>query len=305
MSFSSPSRQRDPDSTSSSTVVAVTPPLFSSDEQPHPDIEKFADPTSSTEVDTGIGDYAVETFPPPPDGGTQAWIQVICAHVTIFNTWGYINSFGLFQTYQTTLLSRPPAAISWIGSTQIFLLFFIGTFSGRLADAGYFRATFSVGLVLQLLGVFMTSVSTKYWQFFLCEGVCTGIGNGLIFCPSLAVVSTWFSTKRGLACGLAACGTATGGIVFPVLAQHLIPKIGFPWTVRVMAFIMLGLMIIPLTFTKTRLPPRRTGQIVDWAAFKELPFVLFAAGVTLCFWGLYFAFYYVSEGPSMVNEHAN
>jgi hypothetical protein len=35
----------------------------------------------------------------------------------------------------------PPSDISWIGSIQIFLLFFIGTFSGRATDAGYFRFT--------------------------------------------------------------------------------------------------------------------------------------------------------------------
>jgi MFS family permease len=232
-------------------------------------------------------------FPPPPDGGREAWLQVFVSHITVFNTWGYINSFGLFQTYQTTLLSVSPSDISWIGSTQIFLLFFIGTFSGRLADAGYFRLCFSVGLAIQLLGVFLTSISKTYWQFFLCQGVCTGIGNGLIFCPALSVLSTWFSTRRGLACGVAGCGTATGGIVFPVLAQHLLPMIGFGWTVRVMGFIMMGMMMIPLTLTKTRLPPRRSGPIVEWAAFKEGPFALYAVGITLCFWGLYFAFYYV------------
>ena len=31
---------------------------------------------------------------PPPDGGKEAWLQVACAHVTIFNTWGFLNSFG-------------------------------------------------------------------------------------------------------------------------------------------------------------------------------------------------------------------
>ena len=31
---------------------------------------------------------------PTPDGGKAAWLQVACAHVTIFNTWGFLNSFG-------------------------------------------------------------------------------------------------------------------------------------------------------------------------------------------------------------------
>lgn len=73
---------------------------------------------------------------PPPDGGLRAWVTVASGHLVIMNTWGYINSFGVFQTYYATELGLPPATISWIGSIQVFLLFFIGTFTGRITDAG-------------------------------------------------------------------------------------------------------------------------------------------------------------------------
>lgn len=73
---------------------------------------------------------------PPPDGGLRAWTSVAAGHLVIMNTWGYINSFGVFQTYYATELGLPPATISWIGSIQVFLLFFIGTFTGRITDAG-------------------------------------------------------------------------------------------------------------------------------------------------------------------------
>ncbi|KAI9878382.1 MAG: hypothetical protein M1830_001052 [Pleopsidium flavum] len=58
---------------------------------------------------------------------------------------------------------------------------------------------------------------------------------------------------------------------------------------------MLGTMGFPLAFTRTRLPPRRTGPLVEWAAFKEMPYALYAIGITLCFWGMYFAFYYIGN----------
>ncbi len=182
-----------------------------------------------------------------------------------------------------------------VGSVQIFLLFFVGTFSGRATDYGLFRITFLIGSILQLVGVFMTSLSTKYWQLFLAQGICTGLGNGFIFCPSLSLLSTYFSTKRSLAIGIAAAGSATGGVVFPAIVQQLLPKIGFAWTVRVVGFVMLALQVVTLTFTKPRLPPRKTGPIVEWGAFKELPYALFAAGMFLNFWGLYFAFYYIGS----------
>ena len=141
----------------------------------------------------------------------------------------------------------------------------------------------------------MTSLSTRYWQLFLAQGVCTGLGNGLLFCPALALISTYFSTKRSLAIGIVASGTATGGVVFPVIVQQLLPKLGFAWTVRVVGFIMLAIQVVTFTFTKPRLPPRKSGPIVEWEAFKEPSYALFAIGMFLNFWGLYFAFYYVGS----------
>lgn len=182
-----------------------------------------------------------------------------------------------------------------VGSVQIFLLFFVGTFSGRATDYGLFRITFLIGSILQLVGVFMTSLSTKYWQLFLAQGICTGLGNGLIFCPALSLLSTYFTTKRSLAIGIAASGSATGGVVFPLIVQQLLPKIGFAWTVRVVGFVMLVVQVVTLTFTKPRLPPRKTGPMVEWGAFKELSYALFATAMFLNFWGLYFAFYYIGS----------
>ncbi|KAK4983712.1 hypothetical protein LTR66_008730 [Elasticomyces elasticus] len=56
---------------------------------------------------------------------------------------------------------------------------------------------------------------------------------------------------------------------------------------------MLGTMVFPLMFVRARLPSRRTGPLVEWAAFREPAYLLYAAGVTLCFWGMYFAYYYI------------
>ncbi len=230
---------------------------------------------------------------PPPDGGLRAWTQVCMGHLTVCTTWGYISSFGVFQTYYVTALNHPPSDISWVGSMQIFLLFFVGTFSGRATDAGYFHLVTALGSMFQLLGVFMTSLSTTYWQLFLAQGLCTGLGNGLLFCPTLSLMSTYFTKKRSLAIGIAASGSATGGLIFPAIVQQLLPKIGFPWTVRVLGFVMLVLQAITLSLTRTRLPPRKSGPLVEWGAFKELPYLLFSIGMFLNFWGLYFAFYYV------------
>lgn len=235
---------------------------------------------------------------PPPDGGFQAWLQVALGHMIIFNTWGYINSFGVFQTYYTTSLGRSPSDISWVGSIQIFLLFFIGTFSGRATDAGYFRFTLTVGAILEVFCIFMTSLCTEYWQLFLTQGLGQGIGCGLMFCPTLALISTYFDKRRGIAIGLTASGSATGGLVFPAVVLRLLPQIGYGWTMRVLGFITLVTLLPCVLLFRQRLPPRTSGPLVEWAAFKELPYLLFAVGMFLNFWGLYVAFFYIGSFSS-------
>jgi hypothetical protein len=46
---------------------------------------------------------------------------------------------------------------------------------------------------------------------------------------------------------------------------------------------------------RPRVPPRRTGPILELAAFKELPYTLFAIGMFLVFWGIYFAPYFLGS----------
>lgn len=261
-------------------------------------VEKIGNirPSTLSRISTSRSHRSQQRDPgPPPDGGLRAWTQCFCVHLTIFSTWGYVSSFGAFQTYYQSTLNVSPSAISWLGSTQIFLLFFIGTFSGRALDAGLFFPTYVTGSVLQLLGIFATSFATKYWQLFLSQALCTGLANGLHFCPTMSLLATYFVKKRSFALGLAALGSCTGGIVFPVMVQQLLPSVGFPWTVRAIGFVMLATNMITIALYRTRLPPRRSGPLVEWVAFKEAPYTLYCVGMFFTFWGLYFAFFYIGN----------
>lgn len=197
----------------------------------------------------------------------------------IANTWGFINSFGVFQSYYTTLLGRPPSDISWIGSLQIFLTFFIGTFTGRFTDAGFFRPILLCGTVFVTIGIFTTSAAAQYWQLLLSQGICMGLGNGCLFTPTISVVSTYFEKKRNFAIGLTAAGSVTGGLIFPAMARQLLPSAGFGWAVRAIGFVQLSTLLFANVFMKARLPPRRAGSLVEWSAFKELEYTFYAVGM--------------------------
>lgn len=233
---------------------------------------------------------------PVPDGGLQAWLQVAGSWVCLVATWGLVNTYGVFQTYyETTLLvTSSSSSISWIGSLQACLLMLVGVFAGPFYDAGYFQHLLRGGLFLIVLGQFMTSLGTEYYQILLAQGVCVGAGMGLLFLPTTAILAQWFSTRRALAIGLASTGSPLAGIVFPIIFSTLVDRVGFGWATRVIAFILLGLSVIPVVFMKTRVPPSgRKRAMIDRDALRDPAFVLFVLACLFMFLCLYTAFFYL------------
>lgn len=121
----------------------------------------------------------------------------------------------------------------------------------------------------------------------------------------MALVSTYFAKNRLLAIGVAAAGSATEEVVFPVIVQQLLPKIGFGWTVRVLAFVNLGIASLTIAFLRPRLPPRTSGPLVEWAAFRDITFSLCYLSMLLNFCAVYFAFHYVSSVYQSANHVTN
>lgn len=250
-----------------------------------------------------------------PDGGLDAWLQVAGSWVVLVATWGLVNSFGVYQTYYETTLLRTSssAAISWIGSLQAGLLMLVGVVAGPLHDAGHFRVLLAGGLLLVVLGQFFTSLGTAYWHLLLAQGVCTGVGMGLAFLPSTAVLAQWFAARRALVIGLASTGSPLAGIAFPAALARLLPAVGFAWATRVIAFVLLGLSALPIAFMRTRritatttttattggpgpsgARPARRMLVGGGEALRDPAFVCFAAGGFFVFLCLYTAFFYLA-----------
>lgn len=64
-----------------------------------------------------------------------------------------------------------------------------------------------------------------------------------------------------------------------------------------MGFVVLVMCLIIVGLLRTRIPPRKSGPLVEWAALKEPAYMLFTFGIFLLYWTLYFAFFYVSRMP--------
>ena len=188
------------------------------------------------------------------------------------------------------------SAISWIGSVQTFLVVVMGVITGPLFDAGHLRPLLVLGCTLIVLGLAMLSLATAYWHVFLAQALCVGLGSGLLYVPSLALVATMFPpSTRPWAIGCVNAGGSVGGIIFTFMLRRLQPTIGFPWAVRAIALVTLVLALLALAIILPNRPQRasRRRDLLNLRAFREPSFALFSLALLFNYVAFYIPPFYV------------
>jgi MFS family permease len=144
-------------------------------------------------------------------------------------------------------------------------------------------------------GTWLANVKPEYYQILLAYSVLGGLGGALLNVPAYGAIAHFFRVRRGLATGVASTAGSIGGVVFPLLLQALIPKLGFAWSTRIVGFILLGLSIPANILIRSRLPPstRVASVMPDWTIFKDLRFTLCCAGTWFMEWGIFIPLTYI------------
>ncbi|KAI0357968.1 MFS general substrate transporter [Trametes cingulata] len=204
--------------------------------------------------------------------------------------------------YTRTFLSHvSPSNISWIGSVQLFLMYAPAVLVGSAFDSGFFHHVQITGSILLVVSIFMLSLvqQDQYYQVFLAQALGIGLGVGLLFLPSLSIVAQHFRRRRPLATGVVVSGASCGGIVFPILLNHLFanPKTSFANGVRVSGGLIAGLLLVANCIMRTRLPPktRRAVSIRDGMLHiaGDGAYVWSIAGAFCTNLGLFVPFFYL------------
>ncbi|KAF7296027.1 MFS domain-containing protein [Mycena kentingensis (nom. inval.)] len=238
-----------------------------------------------------------------PDGGTRAWLIILGASCMTFSTFGYVNSWGVFQSYyqENILKTSSPSNIAWIGSIQYALIFVPALVSGHAFDRGHLRVPLFIASVTLIAATFLVAQCTKYWHFLLCQGFVSGLSAGVLYGPITAVIGHWFKYRRGLATGMTAIGSSIGGTILPIVSRNLIPFIGFAWTMRVIGFILLCSLGCANLLVRRRLPPKRVpGGLLNPVAFKSLPYTVYCFSGVIAFLGLYTVLTYIDVSATSV-----
>lgn len=134
-------------------------------------------------------------------------------------------------------------------------------------------------------------------QILLSQGLGMGLGLGMIFTPTVGIISHHFTRRRGLASAIALSGGSCGAVVFPISMLHraiysaisyknirqcssgliqdvnrdlflalmhfysnLLQKRTFGDSVRASAYLVLGCLVVGVALMRTRLPTRNASS---------------------------------------------
>ncbi|KAJ5407060.1 hypothetical protein N7465_008344 [Penicillium sp. CMV-2018d] len=191
----------------------------------------------------------------PTEYTPRAWLSILGAFTCAFCTVGFMNSFGIFQEYyaKNQLSSSSTSTIAWIGAISIFFLFATSVGAGAMLDIFGPKLMVYVGSFGCVFALMMTSLCEEFYQFLLAQGIVLGISMGLATWPMLALVGQYIKVKRAAAMGIVLAGSSLGGVIWPIAIDRLIntPSIGFPWTMRIVGFIMIPCFVFSCAAAKS------------------------------------------------------
>ncbi|KAJ0414074.1 MFS general substrate transporter [Aspergillus carlsbadensis] len=247
-----------------------------------------------------------------PDGGLKAWSVVAGGWCCLFCSYGWINVIGLFQTYyqEDLLRSYSPSAISWITSVETGMMYLSTPIYGKIYDNHGPRPLVIWGTCAHVFGLMMASLGREYYQIFLAQSICSALGAAALFSAGTGPIGSWFFRNRALAFGIVASGSSLSGCLIPIVVTRLLPRIGFPWTMRICAFIFLVLLCIPLVVLEPRLRPKP--QPWEFRAFlrplNEPAFLATTLGLAVFAWGMFIPFNFIvleAQSHGMSSSLAN
>jgi len=236
-------------------------------------------------------------------GNFRASCQVVSAFLFLFCSWGIIGCYGTFFVYFKDVLVPASTAsdLAWIGSVQHFLAVTVGILTSPWVDYGRMYIMCMAGSLLIVLGEMMASLGYAYVHLFFAHGICIGLGAGLIYLPCITCCSEYYSSKhRDKATGVATLGSSIGSLIFPIIFNKLVPQIGYPWTMRTIGFIILGLLACALLLYRPRREAMEPRQLFNSRIFTDKTYLIYVFGYFLGMLGLYVPNFFL---PSFGKHH--
>ncbi len=204
-----------------------------------------------------------------------AWLVVSASSVGLFLHFGslLVNAFGVMLTSLCDEFhwSRGQVSLGFTLATLTAMLTM--PLTGWLTDRlGARRPILVCMTVFGALYASLVLLTPQLWHLYAVFLVLGLVGPGTSAVPHASLISRWFTERRGLALGVAMCGTALGGVIWPSATQGLLDRFGWRNTYAISGAAVL-LIAVPLLLLLLKEPPvvsRSTDQTSNDAQAEGL-----------------------------------
>lgn len=201
-----------------------------------------------------------------------------------------MQGIGTIQSYiqLNQLNDYSTQAVGWIIGVYTSLSLLLVLQTGPLMDHYGPRLLAPASAAMNIAMFFLLAECKQYWHFMLVLGLLGGVGAATTATVAVSTISKLFTHRHGAAMGCAFSGSCLGGVFFPLILQNRFPKWSWVWSIRVLAFIVTGLMLggclclLPAARLIVKAESgSRTGQkassvIPNFEPFRSLPFTFTA-----------------------------
>ena len=228
-------------------------------------------------------------------------------------------STSSFRSSQSILIPRLVETFGWsygaVGGAFALQWVVSGAFgppAGWMGDRYGVRVTMTVGALLFILGMVLTSTVTHLWQFYLYFGLILSASMGIFQVPLTAAVTLWFKKSLGWGMGLLQSSQGLGPVIAVPIILIIVQVMGLRaafWVPGVAGGVFILFLIRMFynepadvglrPFGADESEPIRSTQRGDVAALRSKVF-LRQARRTSAFWNLIGIHYWGCAGHAIV-----
>ncbi|OJJ57617.1 hypothetical protein ASPSYDRAFT_154834 [Aspergillus sydowii CBS 593.65] len=227
-----------------------------------------------------------------PEGG-YGWVCVLCIFLINAHTWGINSAYGVILAFYLSSDQFPGtsaivyALVSGLSISCALLIAPLITSLSPWIPTRYFIV---IGVILSTASMVSASFATASWQLFLSQGICFGFGMSCLFITTVGIPNQWFSKRRGIANGIVAAGSGTGGLIYSLATNRMIQTLGFRWAFRVLGIVSFAVnLVCGMLVRERKVSSRKKKRMqIRLSLFREPRYILFLT------WGFLSVLGYIS-----------
>src|SRR5215475_2467915 len=195
----------------------------------------------------------------------SAWLVVAVSSFGLFLHFGslLVNAFGVFLTTLCDQFHWSRGEVSFAFTLATLTAMLAMPLTGWLTDRFGSRRPILVSMaVFGALYASLSFITPHLWHLYAVFLLLGLVGPGTSAVPHASLISRWFTDRRGLALGVAMCGTAAGGVIWPWATQSLLDRFGWrnAYAISGGAVLLVAVPLLVLLLKEPSAPVRSSGQ---------------------------------------------